>query len=66
MPRPPLLRIHDMLDAAKEIERAIRGMSDRDYQRSWVLRSALERGIEIISEASRSTRMSMSASSGMR
>jgi uncharacterized protein with HEPN domain len=25
----------------------------RDYERSWVLRSAVERGIEVISEASR-------------
>jgi predicted nucleotidyltransferase len=25
----------------------------RDYERSWVLRSALERGVEVISEASR-------------
>ncbi|OYU86762.1 MAG: hypothetical protein CFE29_27495 [Bradyrhizobiaceae bacterium PARB1] len=53
MPRSPLLRIHDMLESIKGIEQAIRGKSYRDYQRSWVLRSALERGIEVISEASR-------------
>lgn len=53
MPRTPLLRIHDMLESINGIEQAIRGKSYRDYQRSWVLRSALERGIEIISGASR-------------
>ena len=53
MPRTPMLRIHDMLESINGIERAIRGKTYRDYQRSWVLRSALERGIEVISEASR-------------
>ena len=48
-----LLRIHDMLEAIRGIEQAIRGKSYRDYQRSWLLRSAIERGIEVISEASR-------------
>src|SRR5579872_2398218 len=51
--RSSLLRIHDMLESIRGIERAIKGKSFRDYQRSWVLRSAVERGIEIISEASR-------------
>jgi uncharacterized protein with HEPN domain len=51
--RTPLLRIHDMLESIDGIEKAIKGKSLRDYQRSWVLRSAVERGIEIISEASR-------------
>lgn len=51
--RSPLLRIHDMLEAIRGIEKAIAGKSFRDYERSWVLRSALERGIEVISEASR-------------
>jgi uncharacterized protein with HEPN domain len=35
------------------IERAIAGKNFRDFERSWVLRSAIERGIEVISEASR-------------
>jgi uncharacterized protein with HEPN domain len=48
----PLLRIHDMLESILGIEKAIKGKSYRDYQRSWVLRSAVERGIEVISEAS--------------
>jgi uncharacterized protein with HEPN domain len=51
--RTPLLRIHDMLESIRGIENAIKGKSFRDYQRSWVLRSAVERGVEVISEASR-------------
>ncbi|MCK1513071.1 DUF86 domain-containing protein [Bradyrhizobium sp. 190] len=51
--RTSLLRIHDMLEAIRGIEKAIKGKSFRDYQRSWVLRSAVERGVEVISEASR-------------
>jgi uncharacterized protein with HEPN domain len=51
--RSSLLRIHDMLEAIEGIEEAIKGKSFRDYQRSWLLRAAVERGIEVISEASR-------------
>ena len=51
--RTPLLRIHDMLESIRGIEKAISGKSYRDYQRSWLLRSAIERGVEVISEASR-------------
>ncbi|HEY2246718.1 MAG TPA: HepT-like ribonuclease domain-containing protein [Bradyrhizobium sp.] len=51
--RSSLPRIQDMLEAIEGIEGAIKGKSYRDYQRSWVLRSAVERGIEVISEASR-------------
>jgi uncharacterized protein with HEPN domain len=42
-----------MLESIRGIEKAIAGKTLRDYERSWVLRSALERGIEVISEASR-------------
>ena len=42
-----------MLESIRGIEKAIAGKTFRDYERSWVLRSALERGIEVISEASR-------------
>jgi uncharacterized protein with HEPN domain len=48
-----LLRVHDMLESIRGIERATAGKTYRDYERSWVLRSAVERGIEVISEASR-------------
>jgi uncharacterized protein with HEPN domain len=51
--RSPLLRVHDMLESIRGIEKAIAGKTLRDYERSWVLRSARERGIEVISEASR-------------
>src|ERR1044072_68713 len=51
--RSPFLRIQDMLESIKGIEEAIAGKTFRDYQRSWLLRSAIERGIEVISEASR-------------
>jgi uncharacterized protein with HEPN domain len=51
--RSPLLRIHDMLKSIRGIEKALAGKTIRDYERSWLLRSAIERGIEIISEASR-------------
>jgi uncharacterized protein with HEPN domain len=51
--RSPLLRIHDMLESIQGIEKAIAGKTYRDYQRSWLLRSAIERGIEVVSEASR-------------
>ena len=44
--RSSLLRIHDMLEAIRGIEHAVKGKSYRDYQRSWLLRSAIERGIE--------------------
>jgi uncharacterized protein with HEPN domain len=42
-----------MLESIREIEKAVAGKTLRDYERSWVLRSAIERGIEVISEASR-------------
>jgi uncharacterized protein with HEPN domain len=51
--RSPLLRIHDMLESIRGIEKALARKSLRDYERSWLLRSAVERGIEVISEASR-------------
>ena len=53
MSRSPLLRIHDMLESIRGIERAIRSKTPSSYSKSWVTRSAVERGIEIISEASR-------------
>ncbi|WP_165421463.1 HepT-like ribonuclease domain-containing protein [Bradyrhizobium sp. Leo170] len=42
-----------MLESIRGIEKALAGKTIRDYGRSWLLRSAVERGIEIISEASR-------------
>jgi hypothetical protein len=46
--RSPLLRIHDMLESIRGIEKALAGKTIRDYERSWLLRSAVERDIKII------------------
>jgi len=43
--RSPLLRIHDMLESVRGIEKALAGKTMRDYERSWLLRSAVERGV---------------------
>ena len=43
----------DMLDAIHGIEAATSGKSFADYSADWLLRRGVERGIEIISEASR-------------
>jgi uncharacterized protein with HEPN domain len=51
--RLPLLRIHDMLESIRGIEKAVAGKSFRNFEKSWLLRSAVERGIEVTSEASR-------------
>lgn len=51
--RSAALRLHDMLESVRGIEKAIVGKTYRDYERSWLLRSGVERGLEIISEASR-------------
>jgi uncharacterized protein with HEPN domain len=53
MVRTILARIDDMIEAIDEIRRATADMSFEQFQRDWVLRKATERGIEIISEASR-------------
>lgn len=42
-----------MLDAIEGIGAAIAGQGFADYEKSWLLRRAVERGLEIISEASR-------------
>jgi hypothetical protein len=43
--RSSLLRIHDMLESIRGIEKALAGKTMRDYERSWLLRSAVERGV---------------------
>ncbi|MCL6706221.1 DUF86 domain-containing protein [Pseudomonas sp. R2.Fl] len=45
--------LHDILEAIAIVEPAIAGKSFADYQNDALLRLALERAIEIISEASR-------------
>ena len=53
MKRSVRLRLTDMLDAIAGIEATVAGASFADYAQSWTMRRAVERGIEIISEASR-------------
>jgi uncharacterized protein with HEPN domain len=42
-----------MLETIQGIESALAGRTQADYSSDWVLKHAVERGIEIISEASR-------------
>ncbi|WP_188912451.1 HepT-like ribonuclease domain-containing protein [Salinarimonas ramus] len=42
-----------MLDAIAQIERACAGKTVADLESDWVLARAIERGLEIVSEASR-------------
>jgi uncharacterized protein with HEPN domain len=54
MARNFLHAIDDILEAIEGIERAITGKTFDDFAREWLLRLAIQRAIEIISEASRS------------
>jgi uncharacterized protein with HEPN domain len=45
--------LDDMLEAINGIQAAVHGKSLADYQRDWMLKHSVQRGIEIISEASR-------------
>lgn len=45
--------LQSILDAIAGIEEALRGKSFAEYEESWLLRHGVQRGIEIISEASR-------------
>ena len=53
MKRSVRLRLTGMLDAMAGIEATVAGASFAEYARNWTMRRAVERGIEIISEASR-------------
>ena len=53
MKKSVLLRLHDILDAIAGISETIQGIDFDTYSRVWHIRRATERGIEIISEASR-------------
>lgn len=46
-------RIRDMLETIDQLEQATAGKTFEDFQHDWLLRKAAERGVEIISEASR-------------
>jgi uncharacterized protein with HEPN domain len=47
------LVLQEILAAIEGIEAAIAGKTFADFQREWLLRHGIQRGIEIISEASR-------------
>jgi uncharacterized protein with HEPN domain len=53
MGREFLHAVDDILEAIAGVEQAIVGKTLEDYQREWLLRHAIQRAIEIISEASR-------------
>jgi len=53
MPRKIRPVLQEMLTAINGIEMAIAGKNFADFQREWLLRHGVQRGIEIISEASR-------------
>jgi uncharacterized protein with HEPN domain len=53
MTKGVIARIRDMLETIDELEHATTGKTFEDFQRDWLLRKAAERGVEIISEASR-------------
>jgi uncharacterized protein with HEPN domain len=53
MAKAVVARIRDMLETIDELEHATAGKTFEGFQRDWVLRKAAERGVEIISEASR-------------
>jgi len=53
MERAALPAIEDILDAITGIEQATAGKTFDEFESDWLLRRGVERGIEIISEASR-------------
>ena len=52
-PRGPRQRLQDILDAIADVERYTAGKLFADYEADPLLRRAVERWIEIVSEASR-------------
>jgi uncharacterized protein with HEPN domain len=53
MAREILHVVDDILEAVAGVERAIANKTLEDYKNDWLLRHALQRAVEIISEASR-------------
>ena len=53
MARDPRHALEDMHAAIVGIEEAARGKTLEEFERDWLLRHGIQRGIEIISEASR-------------
>ena len=53
MARSPDPALDDILDSIANIDRVLSGKTFHDFEGDWLLRRGVERGIEIISEASR-------------
>lgn len=51
--RNPLVVLQDILGAIDGIENAVDGRTADDLSRDWLLKHGIQRGLEIISEASR-------------
>lgn len=47
------VRLHDIIEAIERIESALDGVSLDDFEADWQKRWLVERGVEIVSEASR-------------
>jgi uncharacterized protein with HEPN domain len=60
-PRPPRARLLDVLDAIEGIRSATADLDFDSYAGNWIVRRAVERGLEIISEASRHFSAAMKA-----
>jgi uncharacterized protein with HEPN domain len=54
--RSPRARLLDMLEAAEGIRTTVQGLDFAAFETAWVVQRAVERGLEIISEASRHLR----------
>jgi uncharacterized protein with HEPN domain len=61
MPRSVHARLDDILDAISGIQSTLSGVSFEAFSGSWQLQRAVERGLEIVSEASRSIPDSLKA-----
>ena len=53
MPRRVAPDLAEILGAIEGIEKAVAGKTVADFEREWLLKHGVQRGIEIISEASR-------------
>jgi uncharacterized protein with HEPN domain len=51
--RPHLIRLHDILETIDAVSEMIAGVDFAGYRRDYKLRRAVERCVEIVSEASR-------------
>jgi uncharacterized protein with HEPN domain len=62
--RTLILRLTDIIEAVEHIRSVITGVSLDDFEADWQKRWLVERGVEIISEASRHLDVALGAPSG--